>query len=714
MESQDILPQAQQKQALPTGVPPSNRPVSPVTPAAHEVPRSSPDALEQASSQAIVAALAANNAELRALNAQLVASNTALQSVNSELQTLRVEYQRQIHELTHLSITAEHLLHSTEVPMLLLDHNLCLQKFTPAMTAFFPLTEQAIGRPIADLALTIGQIGLLQDIQEVLRTGGRVEKELRTRAGTWLLMRVLPFQDAGGTRLGMVLTCTDITRLKQAEEAVRQFKSQLQNILDYAPAAIYIKDTEGRYLLIDRQFEAMLDATSADILGKTVYDLYPKNIADALAAHDQQVLAANMPLTFEEVGPTLHGPRTYLSIKFPLRDVTGVPYALCGISTDITERKVVEEALYHAKGELEQRVQQLSRLTAILEATTDIVGIADTHERIVYLNAAGRQLLGLGEQEVIGLKVADFFPGWAMQIIREEGVPAARHAGTWTGETALLGRDGREIPVSQVIIAHTSPGGKLESFSTIMRNITEEKHTRDMLRHRAEEMEAFAYSASHDLQAPLRTFEGYARWLLEDYGEMLGDTGRQLCAEIITDALHMKTLLDGLLEYSRIGRHHVAAVVVEVKKVLNRVLHDLQLEISNTGAIIHVPEQLPTVIYPEVRLTQVFSNLLSNALKFIADRVPEIRIDYEELERHYRFRVRDNGIGIAPEHVGRIFEIFRRLHTREAYPGTGVGLTIVKKIVESHGGQIGVESTPGVGSTFWFTLPKPEKLPART
>jgi len=226
-----------------------------------------------------------------------------------------------------------------------------------------------------------------------------------------------------------------------------------------------------------------------------------------------------------------------------------------------------------------------------------------------------------------------------------------------------------------------------------------------------QEMQDFAYSASHDLQAPLRTFEGYARWLLEDYGELLDSTGRQLCEEIIDDALHMKKLLDGLLEYSRIGRLHTQAVEVEVRKVLDRVLHDLQIEISDTGANIHVPESLPTVVYPEVRLTQIFSNLLSNALKFTAPgKTVAITIGCEEQPRYYRFTVHDNGIGIAPEHCGRIFEIFKRLHTREEYPGTGAGLTIVKKIVESHGGQIGVESVPEEGSTFWFTIPKSEAL----
>jgi light-regulated signal transduction histidine kinase (bacteriophytochrome) len=239
---------------------------------------------------------------------------------------------------------------------------------------------------------------------------------------------------------------------------------------------------------------------------------------------------------------------------------------------------------------------------------------------------------------------------------------------------------------------------------SVLRDVTERARLR-------QEMEDFAYSASHDLQAPLRTFEGYARWLLEDYGEALGDTGRQLCEEIIADALHMKKLLDGLLEYSRIGRLHTEPVAVPVRKVITQALHDLQLEILDREATIQIPDALPTVFYPEVRLTQIFSNLLSNALKFTGTRAPVITIGCEELARHYRFSVRDNGIGIAAEHFGRIFEIFKRLHTREEYPGTGVGLTIVKKIVEAHGGQIGVESTPGEGSTFWFTVPKTEGSP---
>jgi PAS domain S-box-containing protein len=343
------------------------------------------------------------------------------------------------------------------------------------------------------------------------------------------------------------------------------------------------------------------------------------------------------------------------------------------------------EALYHS----------------LFDLSPDAVLMADMSGTILQANPRAAEILGYDTpQDMLGLDTSEFYVRPARRAEFVEQILQQQRVEGWRGE--LRTRRGKTIivVVSSRLIAYNGKSCLL----SVVRDVTERARLQ-------QEMEDFAYSASHDLQAPLRTFEGYARWLLEDYGEALDSTGRQLCQEIIDDALHMKKLLDGLLEYSRIGRLHTQAVSVDVRQVLQRVLHDLQLEIADTGGKIHVPEHLPTVVYPEVRLTQILSNLLSNALKFTAGRTPEVTICCDEQERYYRFAVCDNGIGIAPEHFGRIFEIFKRLHTREEYPGTGAGLTIVKKIVESHGGQIGVESVPGEGSTFWFTIPKTEGSP---
>jgi len=226
------------------------------------------------------------------------------------------------------------------------------------------------------------------------------------------------------------------------------------------------------------------------------------------------------------------------------------------------------------------------------------------------------------------------------------------------------------------------------------------------LRQRVEEVETFVYTASHDLQTPLRTFGSYAQLLLADYGKVLDEAGRELCEAILEDALHMKTLLDSLLEYTRLGRQPVQAIDVDVKVVLAQVLHDLRLGIAETGATVHLPDALPTVVYSEGGLTQIFTHLVKNALQYHAASPPMVSVRCDEAAQGYRFSVQDNGIGIAPEHVDRIFNIFERLHTRDIYPGTGAGLTLVKKIVECHGGKIGVVSTLGAGSTFWFTVPK--------
>ncbi len=228
-----------------------------------------------------------------------------------------------------------------------------------------------------------------------------------------------------------------------------------------------------------------------------------------------------------------------------------------------------------------------------------------------------------------------------------------------------------------------------------------------------QEMEQFAYIASHDLQEPLNTINSFINLLSEEYKETFDDVGKQSLDFIADASARMKILVTSLLEYSRLGRDKVFDKVA-CNKILINIQNDLSELISSTDSNLTVAS-LPTVIGNPTEIRLLFQNLISNAIKFIPnDRTPTIHISCEKIiasngstvsKSYWKFNVVDNGIGIAPKHREKIFAIFQRLHSKETYKGTGIGLAHCKKIVESHGGTIGVDSKEGQGSTFWFTIP---------
>jgi signal transduction histidine kinase/DNA-binding response OmpR family regulator len=221
------------------------------------------------------------------------------------------------------------------------------------------------------------------------------------------------------------------------------------------------------------------------------------------------------------------------------------------------------------------------------------------------------------------------------------------------------------------------------------------------------ELESFSYSVSHDLRAPLRSIQSFAQILLEDYAERLDDVGRDCAQRIVAAAKRMDTLTEDLLAYSRISRAAVALKPVSLEEVVDDVLTQLEAEILGQDALVTVERPLAQVMGQETTLVQVVANLLTNGIKFVAYGVrPQVRIWTEVRAEWVRLWVHDNGIGIAPQYQERIFGIFERLHGLETYPGTGIGLAIVRKGAERMGGRVGVESAPDQGSAFWLELPK--------
>ena len=350
----------------------------------------------------------------------------------------------------------------------------------------------------------------------------------------------------------------EITERNNAEKLLRESESRLRAILEHSPSLIFIKDLQGRYLLINPQFEKDLRVSSIDVIGKTDEEVFPPWQATQFRDHDRQVIQAKTPMEFEEVAELGDGLHTSFVIKFPLFDSQGELYGICGITHDITERKRAED-------------EQLL-LLAILENANDLVGMSDNEGRVLYLNQAGRRMVGRTDDEDLGSTfISDYHPAWAAEQIISKGFPAAIRDGFWGAESALLHRNGPEIPVSIVLVAHRSPDGIVERFSAIIRDLTERKrleedilllnaNLEERVRLRTAELEAknaeleqFTYTVSHDLKSPLVTIQGFLHLVKEDIRAGHADRLEQDLQRIETATKKMQQLLDELLELSRVG-----------------------------------------------------------------------------------------------------------------------------------------------------------------
>ncbi|MHB8736910.1 MAG: sensor histidine kinase [Terriglobales bacterium] len=238
----------------------------------------------------------------------------------------------------------------------------------------------------------------------------------------------------------------------------------------------------------------------------------------------------------------------------------------------------------------------------------------------------------------------------------------------------------------------------------LQREVAEHQRTAEELRRSNRELEQFAYVASHDLREPLRKVRIYLQLLQERYRGRLDEKADRFIAYAVDSAGRMQALVNDLLAFARVGSRGNPARPTDSAAACDQALANLEPAIRESGAVV-TRTALPLVRGDAGQLVQLFQNLLGNAVKFRAEKSPAVQVTAERRGSAWRFAVRDNGIGIDPQYRDRLFVLFQRLHSSREYPGTGIGLAICKKIVERHGGEIGVESEPGQGATFWFTLP---------
>ncbi len=387
---------------------------------------------------------------------------------------------------------------------------------------------------------------------------------------------------------------------------------------------------------------------------------------------------------------------------------------------EVANRQKAEAALQNLNLELENRVEQRTnaykesekRFRSLFEAAPEFIYLLDLEGTIEKVNKSVIDNSGYAESELIDRPIANFL-STRSQPIALKGFSDLLEKGYYRQEVEFVCQDSTVVTMdcSGTIVGDSQADDAY--VLVIQRNISDRKRmentlikTNQELRLSNAELEKFAYLASHDLREPLRMVTSFTQLLAKRYGGQLDDDADQIIGFAVDGAARMEELIHDLLEYSRIGKVDNNLGTVDCEQVLQQAQTNLQVLIQESKVeITHQP--LPKVIGERIQLIQLFQNLLENAIVYRdRNRVTTIEVGAKEETQQWLFWVKDNGIGISEQYQPQIFQIFQRLHSKQEYPGTGIGLAICLKIIERHEGKIWVESSPGNGSTFYFTLPK--------
>jgi PAS domain S-box-containing protein len=496
----------------------------------------------------------------------------------------------------------------------------------------------------------------------------------------------------------------DVTLRKRAEMQLIESEERFRTAFNTAAQGMALVGVDGHYLQVNKALCDLLGYDESELLQKRFHDVtHPQDLAE-----DERYLPLNLSGKLDDFQREKRFVHKNGSVVWALLTVStvrahdGKVLHFINQIYDITERKR-SEAILQASEE---------RYRTMIETMNEGVVLQDSEGRIIMGNTQAENALGLSRDEMMGRSSVD--PRW--RAIREDGstFPGTEMPAMVTLRTGQGRRNqmmGVHKPSGELVwlLVNTSPlaEGVIATFT----DVTQLKTVNTLLEQRAAQLEQsnrdlqdFAYVASHDLQEPLRMVSSYVQLLEKRYKDKLDDNAKEFIYYAVDGAKRMQQLVNDLLSYSRVASQHKLQKEVSVEKVLGKALRNLEFRIGETKAKI-THDRLPSLTVDETQLVQLFQNLIGNALKFCKGQ-PAIHVGLGEQGDMWRFCVRDNGIGMKAEELERIFKPFQRLHSREEYEGTGIGLSVCRRIVERHGGRIWVESELGKGSTFFFTLPK--------
>lgn len=569
--------------------------------------------------------------------------------------------------------------------------------------------EEVLGKVTHELFQTVFPKALAEIQAEILETGyweaelmhRRRDGSVATVSSRWVLRR-----DAEGNPSGILESNRDIGRSKQEEQKFR-------NLLESAPDAIVIVDQKGLIQLINAQTEKLFGYTRAELIGAPVETLVPQCFRGRHWSHREGYAQSPQPRSMG-AGLELYGRRkdgTEFPIEISLSPLeTAEGTLVCSAIRDVTQRKQLAER--HRENEL--------RFRLLIDAVKDYAIISlDADGLVTTWNTGAERLKGYSSGEIIGQHMSRFYP--QADIARrkpDQELQQAASTGHMEDQGWRVRKDGSHFWAEVAITAVHDSAGKLIGFLKIAKDITAKRDAEDQIQklnseltQRVEELgtvnrelESFSYSVSHDLRAPLRHVDGFARILKEEYSPTLPEDAIRYLDRILEAATHMGQLIDDLLNLARIGRREMKREGVRIANVVKQAIAELPSEAQERHIEWRI-EPLPEMNCDAGLLKLVFTNLLSNAVKFTRKQpIAVIEIGARMTGGVATIFVRDNGVGFDPRYADKLFGVFQRLHRHEDFEGTGVGLATVQRIIRRHGGEIWAESQVNSGTTFSFTL----------
>jgi PAS domain S-box-containing protein len=556
-------------------------------------------------------------------------------------------------------------------------------------SCFFPDDDIKRGRP--------------EEILRIAAENGRHEEQsMRVRKDGSQFVASITYtalRDAAGKPRGF----SEITRdLSETKESGAKFRG----LLEAAPDAMIVVNERGEIVLVNLQAEKQFGYHRDELLGKMVNSIVPRGFAERLVADGlrsaEDALAQQIGTGIELTARRKNGSEFPIEIMLsPLRSTEGI--LVTAAIRNISVRKDAEAHL----------VQMENKYRGLLEAAPDAMVVVNQAGKIVLLNLQAETQFGYRRDELLGQKMSNIVPAGFPERLVADSLRSAEDAlaqqiGTGIELTARR-KDGSEFPIEIMLSPLESAEGVL--VTAAIRDITARKKSEAQLLEKVkelnrsnEELQQFAYIASHDLQEPLRMVASYTALLARRYKGKLDADADDFIAFAVDGASRMQLLIRDLLAYSRVGSKGKELVDTSSEEALEHAIRNLRGAIVGSGALV-THDALPSVMADEMQLTQLFQNLVGNAIKYRRAGVPRVHITAVPNDANkWMFSVQDNGLGIEPQFFERIFGVFQRLHKREEFDGTGIGLAICKKIVERHGGTISVQSTFGEGSTFLFPL----------